>query len=127
MPVCVITITAKLFIIPTGESAPTLPQIINLSLPDGSTLDLTQQIGTRYNQFGILLLNDKTGARISSIETKHRENVQEINLEVLKLWINGEGRKPISWNTVVTVLREIGLNALASKINSTCNELDIAK
>ncbi len=64
---------------------------------------------------------------MSSIETKHRENAQEINLEVFRLWINGDGLKPISWNTVVTVLRKISLNALVSKINSTCNELDIAK
>ena len=68
-----------------------------------------------------MLLNDETGARISAIETQHLKNAQEINLEVFKSWIKGEGRKPISWNTLVTVLREIKLNALADKINSTLN------
>ncbi len=110
-----------LFIILTGGSAPTLPEIISLSLPDGSILDLTQQIGTHFNRFGIMLLNDETGARITAIETQHSKNAQNINLEVFKSWINGEGREPISWNTLVTVLREIGLNPLADKINSTLN------
>ncbi len=50
-------------------------------------------------------------------------NAEEINLEVFRLWINGEGREPIilSWNTLVSILREIGLNPLADKINSTLN------
>ncbi len=107
-----------LFIISTG---PTLPQIISLSLPDCSKLNLPQQIGTHYTQFGIMLLNDETGARITAIESQHLRNAQDINLEVFKSWINGEGRKPISWNTLVTVLREIGLNPLADKINSALN------
>ena len=90
--------------------------MIHLSLSDGSKLNLTQQIGTSYRSFGILLLNDKTGARINAIRTEHGGNVQEINLEVFSLWINGEGRQPVSWDTLITVLEDINLNSLADRI-----------
>ena len=61
-------IISTVFIVLTGGSAPTLLEIIQLSLPDGSKLDLTQQIGPRFNRFSIRLLkfNDKNGAHTAA-------------------------------------------------------------
>ena len=46
---------------------------------------------------------------------EHCENAADINLEILRLWIGGKG-KPLSWNTLINVLKDIGLGILASDI-----------
>ena len=62
--------------------------------------------------FGILLLNDETGAEARTIVTKHHEDADQINLEILSLWIQGKG-KPLSWDVLIDVLKTIGLGTLA--------------
>ena len=59
--------------------------------------------------FGILLLNDETGAEVNAIVSKYREDAEQINLEILRLWIEGKG-KPLSWDMLVDVLKATGLN-----------------
>ena len=65
--------------------------------------------------FGILLLNDKTGAEVRAIANKHHEKAAEINLEILTLWIGGKG-KPLRWDTLISVLNDTGLGTLAGDI-----------
>ena len=36
-------------------------------------IKIPQKIGTKYLEFGILLLNDETGAEVRTIVTKHHE------------------------------------------------------
>ena len=67
--------------------------------------------------FGILLLNDETGAEVSAIVSKYREDAEQINLEILRLWIEGKG-KPLSWDVLIDVLKGIGLNSLAKDIDN---------
>ena len=52
---------------------------------------------------------------MEAIVREHRENAARINLEILRLWIGGKG-KPLSWNTLINVLKDIGLGTLASDI-----------
>ena len=65
--------------------------------------------------FGILLLNDETGAEINTIALKYGEDAELINLEILRRWIEGRG-KPLSWDTLIDILLRIGLHTLASDI-----------
>ena len=67
--------------------------------------------------FGILLLNDEMGAEVNAIVSKYREDAEQINLEILRLWIEGKG-KPLSWDMLVDVLKATGLNTLAEDINA---------
>jgi len=41
-------------------------------------------------------LNDGTGTETGAIISDYRENIEQINFEVLKKWINGKG-KPCSY------------------------------
>jgi len=72
-------------------------------------INIPQEIGTNYYQFGILLLEDKTGTRVRSIEYRYRENSEQINTEILEQWINGKGKQPVTWGTLVEVLRDVEL------------------
>ena len=66
--------------------------------------------------FGILLLNDETGAEVNAIVSKYREDAEQINLEILRLWVEGKG-KPLSWDMLIDVLKATGLNTLAADMN----------
>ena len=80
------------------------------------TINIPQDIGTNYSQFGIFLLDDANGMRVQSIEHKHRGDAVQINTEILREWATGKGKEPVSWKTLTEVLHDIGLCTLANEI-----------
>ena len=81
-------------------------------------INVTHEIGTKYMQFGIFLLEDSNGARVRNLERKHRENAEEINIEIIQEWIAGTGKKPVTWGTFINVLRDINFANLADEIEA---------
>ena len=79
-------------------------------------INIPQAIGPKYYQFGILLLDDPNGTRLRSIIQKYMGDSEQISTEILKTWIDGEGKKPVTWKTLVQVLRDIDLHTLPKKI-----------
>jgi len=66
--------------------------------------------------FEILLLEDENGARIHSIIQECRDSPEQITIKVLQEWIAGRGKLPISWDTLIEVLRDIDLGTLTDDI-----------
>ena len=104
------------------DETPTLPQLMMFGKYQ---VNIIQEIGSQYHRIGVVLLEDVTGSKMYSIEMGKRHNVEAINLAVLRRWMKGEGRKPTNWATLVTVLNECGLAALADEICSTIAKLGI--
>ena len=92
------------------QDEPTLNLL--MSFPVHEKLDITREIG-KSTKFGILLLNDKRGTKMQEIGDENR------NYKILEHWIHGEGRKPVTWETLVVVLKEAGLETLASDIDNS--------
>ena len=89
-----------------------------LSFPGkNKSINVPKEVSTNYTMFGILLLNDETGAEVRKITTRYHEDADQINLEILRLWIEGKG-KPLSWDVLIDVLKVIGLSSLAKDIDS---------
>ena len=63
----------------------------------------------------ILLLNDDI---TKAVGQSSRDSFR-ITFEVLKQWIQGKGRTPITWETLVKVLESIDLQVLAREINDS--------
>ena len=97
-----------------ADERPNLLKLLNFPGKSGN-ISIPKQISTKYFLFGVLLLNDETGAEVSAIVTKYRDDAVQINLEILRLWIGGKG-KPLSWYTLIDVLKAVELNTLASDI-----------
>ena len=81
-------------------------------------INIPREIGVNYKKFGLFLLEDDTGANIDSIAHKHINDAEKINMEVLQQWINGEGKHPVTWTTLIQVLRDIELTVLAGEIEA---------
>ncbi len=93
-----------------------MEEIRSFKKTDGRVIDLVTEIGTDYKKIGrILLKNDR---KVANIETSKRGQVEDIVDEILTVWLKGGGRKPVTWETLVTVLRESGLVVLADDINN---------
>ena len=88
------------------------------SLPELLQLNIPQQIGTKYKDFGTFLLNDSTGNLVNNIEAECQQIPENINKKILEEWLAGGG-KPCTWETLIEVLRECKLNTLADKIEDT--------
>ena len=97
-----------------ADERPNLLKLLSFPGKNGN-INIPEQIGTNYSTFGILLLNDETAAGVKAIIKEHHENAAEINLEILRRWVEGKG-KPLSWDTLISVLNSIGLGSLAGDI-----------
>ena len=90
---------------------PTLSKCIKFQGRVGK-INIPQEIGVNYHQFGVLLLEDDNAVRIRSISHKHKNDAEQINMEVLEEWI----KQPITWKTLADVLHSIDLNTLSGDI-----------
>ena len=102
---------------------PTLSQLLNLPIRDNprESICLITQIGARYSKFGDLLLNDSTGNVVEGITVdKHVHDYEAINQEIFRRWLNGEGRQPATWETLIQALSDAQLYELATIIQRNC-------
>ena len=95
----------------------------NLSLTEcirfpgrNGTINIPQQIGSEYIAFGMSLLDDKTGKGVTKFVRKHKRDFEAINMEILQKWLDGEGKHPVTWKTLIDVLRGINMDSLADEI-----------
>ena len=104
---------------PTDDQAdrPTLIECVRFRGRE-RRINIPQEIGVKYHEFGLFLLDDETGARIHSLANKHMNDAEQINMEVLQQWITGRGKHPVTWKTLIQVLRNIELTVLAGEIEA---------
>ena len=59
------------------------------SLPELLQLQVQQRVGNNYTNFGIFLLEDRTGSRVDAIGDKCRGNPERITRKILQEWVAG--------------------------------------
>ena len=74
-------------------------------------VNLVQRI-CRFEDFG---LEDDNGDHTEAIVREHRDRTDDINRNIFRLRVRGEGLKPVSWATLVDVLQDMGLYILAKR------------
>ena len=95
-----------------------MPELRHLKLPgpDGGAIDIAEQIGTSYEEFGLLLLNDTEGNRVRNIYHDKMKEIVPTNMEILKKWLDGSGRRPVTWRILIEVMEESDKTELADQI-----------
>ena len=100
---------------------PKLPLLLDFPLRerDGEGLNIINRIGTTYRMLGTMLLNDDTGATTEAIEQRFNQKASDINYEILRRWLQGGGKTPVTWMTLVRVLKQVELIELSRKIENS--------
>ena len=104
------------------DDEPTLPELLCFDTKTRDCVNIIDEVGAKYQMFGILLLDDNTGAYVQSLIKKHREDSESINLEIVQQWLQGRGAKPVSWRTFTRILKAVKLTVLAQDITDTLSE-----
>ena len=103
----------------TGNSR---PDILNLMHFRGRNhaLNIIEEIGSRYWDFGVQLLNDTDGNYMSGIVDQLRGDFKAVNSKVATEWVNGRpNAKPCTWRSLIETLRDIGMTRTAREIEDT--------
>ena len=119
-------ILSSFFVSSTGlgtESQPTLMLLTFFPRPfvvDGGNgrLNIIQRTANHYAELAMHLLDDRNGDITAGLEEQFQRNPVKIVTAVYMNWISGTGRKPISWRTLIGVLRDIGLISLAEELET---------
>ena len=98
-------------ILPDGT--PTMPLLLNFP----GKVNIVQQIGTTYTVFGTFLLKDDNQVRVTALARQFGNDTSEVNMAILREWLQGSGVKPVTWSTLVEVLKKCRPD-LAEKIES---------
>ena len=81
-------------------------------------INIPQEIGVKYHDFGLFLLEDQNRQRVKAIAQEYANRAEEINKEILEQWITGRGKHPITWKTLTEVLHDLELSTLAKEIEA---------
>ena len=108
----------------TTTSGEYRPSLKNLRFFKGKnrTINIIEEIGCKYSDFGVLLLNDEDGSFVESVANDLHRDSTAINCKILREWSNGrENAKPFEWRSLIETLKEIGLKRLASEVENSLN------
>ena len=88
-------------------------------------MDIVAQIAPDYEAFGTFLLDDEIGHKVRNIEiTEHGDSLR-ITVEILRQWLQGKGRIPVTWQTLIACLRDSHLNVIANAVERTLPGQDV--
>ena len=118
--ICALFIFSSPILIALGQPTVALPQLICFKTRSGR-INILEQIGTHYRELGILLLDDTTGAVTKAIIEQYNYDATKIIFEIFEKWIQGKGKLPVEWDTLIEVLNDIELSELGNKIKAEMN------
>ena len=96
---------------------PTLPELKELNIPE--------DVGANYPDFGTFLLNDKKGNKVGILQSSCFHRPTAIVEAILKIWLNGEVEEvPVTWKSLIDALKKSRLNVLADKVENYARSLD---
>ena len=108
------------------QNKPTLPLLQRFPTKPGSVINIIEKIGSRSHELGIRLLTDDFGSTTTNIESQYKHDPPSRATEaIIQKWLQGTGRTPQSWDTLIMVLREIDLNVLAQDIENSLASMHV--
>ena len=92
--------------------SPSLHLLLNL---DG--LNILQEIGSSYFTFGVIILNEESGAITKTIESDCNYKAECSNRLIAEKWLNGHcSYKETTWSALIETLYAIERRNLAMKV-----------
>ena len=91
----------------------------------GSGVYIIDRIGPMYAEIGTALLEDKHGIYLEIIVMDNHGRVSAIVSEIFRTWLQGGGKLPVMWKTLISTLRMVRMLRLADESSAVFAHYDI--
>ena len=92
------------------------PSLVCFPTQSGGVVDIIERAAVTHWYLGIFLLADDAGDVMESIEAQYKPDPVQITRAVFRRWLKGRGLTPVSWATLISLLKVIELNVMAKQI-----------
>ncbi|XP_064398888.1 uncharacterized protein LOC135345391 [Halichondria panicea] len=105
----------------TRGDRPKMTQLRSFKLRTGKTIDFASNIALDYRKVGQLLLEGSNDVDI--LEMSHHHETKDIADRILVDWLSAKGKLPVTWGTLIDVIKESGLSSLVYDIEGQLSDL----
>ena len=94
------------------------PSLLDLKKFPGKhgRFDVMERIGVNYPELGMFLLQDHDLSKVSALELTWQRASLPICRDIMKDWVQGKGKLPVTYATLLHCLRDADLHSLAKDI-----------
>ena len=85
-------------------------------LADGKKIQVIKSVAPNWRNFGILLDFDSCGTELDIIDNKYHGDPEACCRAMFQYWLNGNGRGPHTWCTLVELIKDCNMKVLAEEI-----------
>jgi hypothetical protein len=110
--------------LPLSDSPPTIAQLLLLKTASGGKIRIISRLAPCWRDLGYIMNFDPTGAEIESIEQKYRGDPKDCCRAMFQHWLNGNGKRPCSWGTLIELLEDCDQQALLEEIQAALSASD---
>ena len=79
-------------------------------------MEIIATVAAHWQDFGYLLDFDETGRTIDRIAREHQLRPIDCCAAMLREWLEGRGRQPATWATLIDLLKDADINDLAQQL-----------
>ena len=101
------------------EGTVTLDKLLNFKIAGGRVMNLAREIAPNHHKFCQSLLSESTHKKLVENSLNNGKDASGLIQEVLKQWLEGAGRQPVQWGTLVETLRAAELTSLATRVEQS--------
>ena len=101
---------------------PTLAELFLLETASGK-VQVIKRVAPCWYDLGILLNFDKSGTQLEIIKAEYRSEPVPCCRAMFQYWLNGNGRGPHSWRTLIKLLVDSDQEILAREVQCTLNKV----
>ena len=91
-------------------------QLTLLKSPSGKRVEIIKAIAPDWSRFGIHFDFDETGQTLKCIAKEHPFNPIDCCTQMMREWLEGRGRQPATWATLIDLLKDAEMNDLAQQV-----------
>ena len=94
------------------------PSLLDLKKFPGKhgRFDVMERIGVNYPELGMFLLQDHDLSKVSALELTWQRASLPICRDIMRDWLQGKGKLPVTYATLLHCLRDADLHSLAKDI-----------
>ena len=94
----------------------TVENLLSFKIGSGRAINIAKEIGAHHQSVGQCLLGEAVYRKLVANLANNGREVSGGAHEVLRVWVQGMGRQPVQWATLIEALRTTELTALANAV-----------